>query len=110
MHSSCGGATGLRSAAISGGGGSSLSAGFVFSPSTPDPGQQVSFDASASTGNPTQYSWTFDDGTGGAGRTISHSYAAAGSYNLVLTVTAPSTAPSCPTGTSFARTTKTAPM
>jgi PKD repeat protein len=110
MNSSCGGATGLRSVAISSPGGSNLGAGFVFSPSTPDPGQLVSFDASASTGNPTQYSWTFDDGTGGAGRTISHTYGAAGNYNVVLTVTAPGTDPSCPTGTCIARTIRVVPV
>jgi PKD repeat protein len=99
MNTACGGATGLRSVDISSGSGPNLAANFVFSPQSPAPGQTVSFDASSSMGNPTQYSWTFGDGTGGAGRTTSHTYGTAGNYDVVLTVTAPGTDPSCPGGT-----------
>ena len=51
-NSACGTAIGLRSVAISSGGGSNLTASFNFSPSSPQPGQSVLFDASASTGYP----------------------------------------------------------
>jgi PKD repeat protein len=101
-NSACGAATGLRSVAISTGG-ASLVASFGYNPSQPSPGQPVAFDASASTGNPTQYSWTFGDGTGGAGRTVSHVYTAAGTYDVTLTITAPGAGPSCPGGTCTAR-------
>jgi PKD repeat protein len=106
MNSACGSAVGLRSVAISSGGGPNLVASFGISPSNPQPGQAVAFDASASTGNPTQYSWTFGDGTGGSGQTTSHTYVAAGNYGVTLTITAPGNGnPSCPTGTCVAQTT-----
>jgi PKD repeat protein len=38
-------------------------------------------------GSITSYAWTFGDGTSGTGRTASHTYAAAGSYQVTLTVT-----------------------
>lgn len=50
----------------------------------------VGFDASASTdadGAVASYSWDFGDGHSGSGRTASHSYATAGTYQVVLTVT-----------------------
>lgn len=53
-------------------------------------GLSVSFDASASSdsdGLIADYAWNFGDGSTGSGRTVSHSYASAGSYNVTLTVT-----------------------
>jgi len=49
----------------------------------------VSFDASSSVddGSIASYSWIFGDGASGTGVTISHTYAAAGSFNAALTVT-----------------------
>jgi len=50
----------------------------------------VDFDASAShdpDGTIVAYDWDFGDGTIGTGVTASHTYAAAGSYNVTLTVT-----------------------
>ncbi|TMI16818.1 PKD domain-containing protein, partial [Candidatus Bathyarchaeota archaeon] len=64
-----------------------LTASFTFSPANPQVGQAVSFTASASGGTqPYAYSWTFGDGGIGSGSSVTHSYQAAGSYNVVLTV------------------------
>jgi PKD repeat protein len=49
-------------------------------------GLSCSFNASASTGSPTSYSWNFGDGTTGSGITAGKSYAAAGTFNVTLTV------------------------
>src|SRR5205807_5068978 len=64
-----------------------LTASFTFSPANPHVGQAVSFTGSASGGTqPYTYSWTFGDGGIGSGSSVTHSYQAAGSYNVVLTV------------------------
>ncbi len=50
----------------------------------------VSFDASASDdsdGTVASYAWDFGDGDSGTGKTPNHTYAAAGDYEVVLTVT-----------------------
>lgn len=50
----------------------------------------ASFDAAASTdpdGTITSYAWAFGDGTNGTGATVAHPYAAAGTYDVTLTVT-----------------------
>ena len=50
----------------------------------------VTFDASGSSdsdGNIVSYAWTFGDGNTGTGVTPSHTYAAAGNYSVILTVT-----------------------
>jgi PKD repeat protein len=74
---------------------------FTFSPATPAANAPVAFDASASCAGPagstggclasnnvlTGFSWMFGDGQTGSGRTLSHSYASAGTYNVTLTVT-----------------------
>src|SRR5205807_4694463 len=64
-----------------------LTASFTYSPANPQVGQAVSFTGSASGGTPPYtYSWTFGDGGIGSGSSVTHSYQAAGSYNVVLTV------------------------
>jgi len=65
-------------------------ASFTFSPTNPDPGQNVTFNAAASTdadGTITAYSWNFGDGTTGTGMNITKAYTSAGSYVVTLTVT-----------------------
>src|SRR3989454_1034843 len=65
-----------------------LTASFTYTPSNPTAGQTVSFTGSASGGTPPYgYSWTFGDGGTALGSSVTHSYQAAGSYNVVLTVT-----------------------
>jgi PKD repeat protein len=66
---------------------------FTFSPTSPEVGQNVTFDASNSSdpdGTIVNYFWSFGDGetenqTGGV--TTVHSYTSEGSYNITLTVT-----------------------
>lgn len=72
---------------------------FTVSPTTPVANIPIQFDASGSCGGPlvgtacqsasqiTSYSWSFGDGLSGSGRTTSHTYAVANSYNVTLTVT-----------------------
>jgi PKD repeat protein len=53
-------------------------------------GLTCSFDASGSTdpdGSIASYAWTFGDGQTGTGKTVPHTYAAAGDYHATLTVT-----------------------
>jgi len=72
--------------------GGTPTATFTTSPSTVVVGNTVNFDASASlvgTGASTitSYNWVFGDGTTGTGKTTTHVYTAANTYNVVLTVT-----------------------
>ncbi|HUF48241.1 MAG TPA: PKD domain-containing protein [Vicinamibacterales bacterium] len=67
-------------------------AAFVISPTDPVVGTSVFFNAASSKPSPgfsvVGYDWDFGDGTRIAGgQTASHTYAAAGSYNIVLTIT-----------------------
>ena len=86
--------TSVSVAVTSGGGGSgggATAAKFTFSPSTPNAGQSVFFNAStssASTGHTlTAYAWDFGDGTSGSGVSVTHVFAAAGTFTVTLTVT-----------------------
>lgn len=48
----------------------------------------VEFSGSASSGvGPYSYSWTFGDGSSATGPVVTHTYASAGTYNAILTVT-----------------------
>lgn len=49
-------------------------------------GLTCSFDGSASSGNITAYAWDFGDGSHAAGVNASHTYAAAGTYQVTLSV------------------------
>ena len=72
--------------------GAEPTAEFVFSPDEPQVLQVVSFNASASRGGPgrtiRRYEWDFgDNDPPKTGATTTHDFAAAGTYNVVLTVT-----------------------
>jgi PKD repeat protein len=84
------GATNFASQGVTVGVGLAPTASFLTSPASPNIGQQVNFNASASrpaAGRTiTDYSWDFGDGTSGGGVTTTHAYAAAGTYSIILTV------------------------
>ncbi len=75
--------------------GGTPSASFVFSPSTPAANSPVAFDASASCADTAgacsstglTFAWDFGDGRTGSGKTVSHNYSSAGTFNASLTVT-----------------------
>jgi PKD repeat protein len=73
-----------------GAGAAPTTAAFVFSPTQPFVNDVVFFDASQSEAAPghtlVQFNWQFGDGTTASGRTTSHAYTAAGTYNVTLTV------------------------
>jgi PKD repeat protein len=65
-------------------------AAFTATPATGLAPLTVSFDASSSSdsdGTLASYSWVFGDGTSGSGQIVNHTYAAAGNYTAILTVT-----------------------
>lgn len=63
---------------------------FVVTPAPYRAGVPLTFNASQSTvaagRSIVQYIWAFGDGTGGSGLTTQHAFAAAGTYNAILTV------------------------
>jgi PKD repeat protein len=73
------------------GAGMNPTAAFAFSPTTPGVNETVFFNASGSIAAAgrqiVSYTWTFGDGGTGSGLLTSRRYGAAGSYNVVLTVT-----------------------
>jgi PKD repeat protein len=88
-NSSCSGAQGSASIALSANNGSTV-AQFTVSPSAPKAGDTVAFDSSSSTNVPSgaTIGWSFGDGSSGAsGSTATHVYASAGSYNVQLSIT-----------------------
>ena len=65
---------------------------FTYTPENPTVNQAITFDATTSydpDGNITSYDWNFGDGntTNTIEKMITHSYASAGDYNVILTVT-----------------------
>ncbi len=70
-------------------GNSGPSAAFTITPSSGVAPVSVTFDASGSNdsdGNIIAYTWDFGDGNASAGQAVSHTYLAAGSYTVTLTV------------------------
>jgi uncharacterized repeat protein (TIGR01451 family) len=61
-------------------------AGFTWMPPTPLVNEDVTFTATASSELPLTYAWAFGDGNTGSGPVVVHAYAAAGNYDVVLTV------------------------
>jgi PKD repeat protein len=66
-------------------------ASFLASPTAPNVGQTVNFNASGSSAEPghqiADYSWNFGDGSTGSGQLTTHAYSQAGSYTVTLKVT-----------------------
>ncbi len=83
-------ATVIVSAGGSGGGGTPT-ATYVFSPTQPQVGQVVQFNADASRAGSghtlVSYGWNFGDGAVATGSTATHAFSTDGTYNVVLTVT-----------------------
>jgi PKD repeat protein len=64
-----------------------LTASFSYSPSSPSVGQQVTFTSSATGGSaPYSFSWTFGDGSTGAGPSATKTYSSGGTFTIILTV------------------------
>lgn len=64
-------------------------ADFTFSPSNPSAGEQVTFDASASSdpdGTIASYTWSLGDGTTATGQVVDHAYSSEGNFDVQLTV------------------------
>jgi PKD repeat protein len=98
-NTACSSASGSKTITITNGGGNgggNLVANFTFSPPNPQVGQNVSFDASSSTGTIGSYSWDFGDGGSANGSSASHSFGSTGTFPVTLSVAAPScTSPAC---------------
>lgn len=61
--------------------------GLSWAPPEPAAGAVVVFTGTASSTLPLSFSWSFGDGAEGSGGSVTHTYAAAGSYALLLTAT-----------------------
>ncbi|MBO0888634.1 PKD domain-containing protein, partial [Candidatus Bathyarchaeota archaeon] len=68
--------------------GSLLTTSFIYTPTVPFKGQPVTFSATASSGTaPYSFNWAFGDGSSGTGANVTHTYASAGSFTVILTTT-----------------------
>jgi len=65
---------------------SEVEAEYDYTPSRPEAGETVEFDASSSDGDIVEYSWEFGDGSSGNGREVEHSYESGGWYTVRLKV------------------------
>jgi PKD repeat protein len=85
------GASGTIALPVVVGGGTAPSAVFVFSPTSPNVGQQIFFTAEASRAAPgrtiVSYDWNFGSGRTATGITTNKAYETAGNYVVTLTVT-----------------------
>jgi len=100
-NAACGTASGSRSISISDDTQpppTGLKAAFSVGPVVAEIGQTISFDASASTGSPTVYTWDFGDGETGSGKQATHAYQAAGSYTVELEIAKAGTGAGCFSG------------
>ncbi|HEY2292256.1 MAG TPA: PKD domain-containing protein [Thermoanaerobaculia bacterium] len=107
-HSACGGAVGLKSVLVTARG--PLHAALNLSPASAKSGETVAFDASASSGEPSLYSWDFGDGSVGTGKVVSHSYSQPGTYTVRLTISRSGSGPGCVAGTCTASAQQTVPV
>ncbi|MGC9025491.1 MAG: PKD domain-containing protein, partial [Chloroflexia bacterium] len=63
-------------------------ADFTWTPLTPTVGQSVTFTGTVAAGTPPfTWAWAFGDGGTGSGQVVQHTYAATGTYSVLLTVT-----------------------
>lgn len=73
------------------GGGGTLSASFTYSPSEPDAGETVSFDASGSSPSTAidsyEWDWTGDGTYDETGETATHTFSSDGTYSVTLRIT-----------------------
>jgi PKD repeat protein len=60
-------------------------AAFTWMPTSPYVGDVVTFNGSANGTAPITYDWTFGDGGSGSGTSVTHTYAAAGTYTVSMT-------------------------
>ncbi len=83
------GNTGSASQTVTVSNNQSPTASFVYSPTSPEVGVRVHFNASESTdpdGIITSWRWDFGDGGHGSGEEVNHTYSAGGTYTVVLEV------------------------
>lgn len=87
-NSGCSGVQGTRTVSVTSSGGG-VNAAFTYTPAEPQAGEEVIFNAAASTGDIGDYIWTFGDGSNTSGVVVSHTYASEGTYNVLLSVAEP---------------------
>jgi len=85
------GLTGSRSKSVTVGASANPTADFVFSPASPGIGEEIVFNASASSATPPRqivsYEWQFGTDRSGTGMIVTKKYDTPGTYNVTLTVT-----------------------